>query len=314
MDATVLLNRILAKGKLRHLQAVVRLDELRNMTRAAESMGVTQSALSQLLADLERLLETRLFLRHARGVEPTGVANSLIAVAKRVLYAVEDGAEALSAGLYGARHFVHVSATTSTIENLVAPTLGRFLIDQPDIHVTVDEHTGQALDASFIGEVYDMVCCLRRDVLPEGWAFEPMLQDRLVAVCSSRARLAKGGTVTPEALGRALWIPNHARTASRRGFEYLARRYGWSDVNTLNLATRSLPLTYDLLQRQEAVTVLPRSLLTPWLRAGTVVALPIEIDIPHWELGVHWRPERATPATQMLIRALRASIPAAKSL
>ncbi|MBE9639653.1 LysR family transcriptional regulator [Salipiger mangrovisoli] len=304
MDASTLLNRLLIRGKFRHLHALVRLNELRNMSRAASAMGVTQSALSQSVADLEALLETTLFFRHARGVEPTPVALQLIEMAERMLHALEDGTQALAAHILGATRFVRVAATASAIENFIVQALPAFTAKHPEIHITIDELSGQALDASLSSGEHDMVCCLKRETLPEGWSFHSCVEDRLVPVCSTTSHLAQLDVVSAEDLGRATWLPNHVRTASRRGFEYLATRHGWTDVKTLNLTTRSISLTLSLLQARDLVTVLPRTLIAQGIRTGTLLELPFSIDVPHWELGVHWKKSEASPAARILFEAL----------
>ena len=48
-SATVLLNRLLARGKFRHVQALLRLAELGSVQRAADAIGVTQSSVTQTL-------------------------------------------------------------------------------------------------------------------------------------------------------------------------------------------------------------------------------------------------------------------------
>ena len=66
--STVLLNRLLARGKFRHAQVLLHLAELGSVQRAADAMGMTQSSVTQSLAYLEQLLESQLFHRHARGL------------------------------------------------------------------------------------------------------------------------------------------------------------------------------------------------------------------------------------------------------
>ena len=60
-SATALLNRLLVRGKFRHIQVLLKLAELGSIQRTAESIGITQSAVTQTLAYLEEMLETPLF-------------------------------------------------------------------------------------------------------------------------------------------------------------------------------------------------------------------------------------------------------------
>lgn len=74
---------------LRQLAYFVRIVELRNMTRAAESLYVAQPALSQQMALLESDVETPLLVRNPRGVEPTAKGEILYRQAKTILREVD---------------------------------------------------------------------------------------------------------------------------------------------------------------------------------------------------------------------------------
>ncbi|MHB9119505.1 MAG: LysR family transcriptional regulator [Burkholderiales bacterium] len=75
--------------ELRHLKAISALAETANVTRAAEKLHLTQSALSHQLAALEDYLETPLFERQQRPLKLTAAGNTLLALARRVLPEVE---------------------------------------------------------------------------------------------------------------------------------------------------------------------------------------------------------------------------------
>lgn len=62
---------------LRHLRALVSVVALRSLNRAAETAGLSQPALTQGLAKLERQLGVLLFDRHSGGVEPTMAGTAL---------------------------------------------------------------------------------------------------------------------------------------------------------------------------------------------------------------------------------------------
>ncbi|MBO8190166.1 LysR family transcriptional regulator [Streptomyces oryzae] len=92
------------------LRSFVRAAELGQFQHAADELGVTQQAVSKRIAALERELETRLFTRTARGVEPTldgqaflSHARSIVASADRAVAAVRPGSRALRIDVLGLR-------------------------------------------------------------------------------------------------------------------------------------------------------------------------------------------------------------------
>ena len=82
LRSSVVLNRLLTRLRVRHIQVLVKLADLGNVKRAALAVGVSQPAATLLLADMERLIATPLFLRHSRGVTPTQMALDLLPLAR----------------------------------------------------------------------------------------------------------------------------------------------------------------------------------------------------------------------------------------
>jgi DNA-binding transcriptional LysR family regulator len=70
---------------LRQLQAFSSVYRMRSITRAARELGITQSAASLLIQQLEVQLGIRLFDRSTRSVQPTLAANEAFHAAERML-------------------------------------------------------------------------------------------------------------------------------------------------------------------------------------------------------------------------------------
>src|SRR5258706_11150847 len=71
--------------KLRHLQLLVALDELRHVGRAAEFLSISQPAVSKTLAEIERMYGLSLFDRSTRGTVPTASGSGLLRFPRSVL-------------------------------------------------------------------------------------------------------------------------------------------------------------------------------------------------------------------------------------
>lgn len=76
--------------ELRHLRYFVTLAETLNFTRAADLLYISQSALSQQVADLESELGVRLFRRTKRSVELTNSGKVMLIESRKVLRQVEQ--------------------------------------------------------------------------------------------------------------------------------------------------------------------------------------------------------------------------------
>ena len=76
--------------RLRDLYAFSTVIRLGSMGKAALELGVSQPAVSEVIADLEHAVGARLFDRTPRGVEPTAEGSSL---ERHVVAAFEAGHE-----------------------------------------------------------------------------------------------------------------------------------------------------------------------------------------------------------------------------
>lgn len=72
------------------LRIVTALYEYRNVSRAAEHVGMSQPGFSTALGRLRRHLNDPLFVRTSEGMQPTPRAEHIVASARRVLQTVED--------------------------------------------------------------------------------------------------------------------------------------------------------------------------------------------------------------------------------
>ena len=81
--------------ELRHLRYFVAVEETLSFTRAAESLYISQSTLSQQIADLEQELGTKLLDRNRRRVALTGSGRALLVESHRILAQVAGLSEGI---------------------------------------------------------------------------------------------------------------------------------------------------------------------------------------------------------------------------
>ena len=304
-SASTLLNRLVVKSKFRHMQVLVKLAELGSMRRAAKAVNMTQPAISQLVSEMERLLETDLFFRHARGVEPTEATRDLLPVARRILQSLEDGVETVANRLHEQGGVVRISASPAALGGMIHGLLDDFATAHPDIQV----HISQTGDGDPLGGISedsaDIVCTRRPSVVPEGWTFERCLDDALVAVAGHTHPLSRLPAVGPEDLASSKWLLNRVGSVARNRFEDLSAAGGWTQSTRCQVVMHIPELTKEMLLTGKYLAVLPRSVALPWLDTGLVKELNTEINMPLAPLGFLWRAGGAGSATATFAAHLR---------
>ena len=284
-SADTILSRFVIRAKFRHMQVLVKLAELGSMRRAAEAINMTQPAISQQVSELEKLIGAPLFFRHAKGVEPTEVANELLPVAHRVLSALQDGSEAVAHRMRANAGTVSIAASPAAIGGLLLSTLGAFSEAHPHIQVQIIEGTGLGPDEDMFGSA-DIICTREPRIVPEGWSFVRCLEDRLIVVCGAHHPLAAKADVNELDLGHYKWLMNRSGSVARHKFEEALESYGWSEASRGSLILHVPELTRALLTTHEYLAILPQSVAQPWLSSGLVKSLDTNLTEPLPPLGV----------------------------
>lgn len=306
LNAQTLLTRLTTRARLRHMQALVMLDDLRSMTRAAQAMGMTQPAMTQLVAEMEQLLETTLFLRHSRGVDPTPVAEDLLPVARRILMAMEEGAEAIASRIRRDSGPVRVAATVAGVGMLLDRALPPLVEAHPGVQIQVESVVGQTLAAAFNADDFDLVLCRRRGAVPEGWVFVECGEDISVVVAGKRHPLAGRAVVTADDLAGCRWLQNHVASLARHAFDDLRELHGWQNIQEVHVISRIPELVLSMLRDGRLVALLPRSVAMPKIEDGVLVELPFSISGSLDPVGFYWKPDSATPSIRLIAQGLSA--------
>lgn len=132
----------MARDPLNDLSAFVAVAEARSFTKAAAQMGLSQSALSHAMRQLEERMGVRLLARTTRSVGLTQAGERLLETVAPHLREIQSGLAALNllretpAGVLRLTTNEHAAAT------IIYPAMARLVRDYPDITVEVSVDNG----------------------------------------------------------------------------------------------------------------------------------------------------------------------------
>ena len=302
--ASVLLNRLLTRGKFRHVQVLLQLAELGSVQRTAEAVGTSQSAVTQSLAYLEELLETRLFERHSRGVRPTMACSQLLPVARQLMNGLAQGAESIAALNQRGKGLVRLFASPAATTGLVIQVLPTFLDRHPSIEIVLKEAEGEDLLLNVTGNEADLVACRRPPVIPEGWAFHPLMEDQLVVVASKGHWLARKRKLNWDDLTGHMWVLPPVGSVARTHFDALTERLHF-DAKAYPLVTRTVVALWWVLRQRDVLGFAPLSAVRHLIELGELTVLPVQGPIPMESLGLLAPTGEIAGATTLLVDHLR---------
>ena len=118
-----------------HLRTFLAVFQYASVTRAADNLHKTQSAVSIQLRRLEENLESQLFVRQARGVKPTLAGERLAAVAQRVVSELDRTAQSFRGN--AVRGEVRVGIPEEYGSDMLPKVLAEFSLQHPGVEVFV---------------------------------------------------------------------------------------------------------------------------------------------------------------------------------
>src|SRR5215467_9239922 len=125
------------RGNLDDLLAFVAVGRERSFTKAAAKLGVSQSALSHTIRELEARLGVRLLTRTTRSVSPTAAGERLLNTLGPRFEEIDAELAAVSELRQKPAGTIRITATEYAADTILLPKLAKLLRDYPDIKVEI---------------------------------------------------------------------------------------------------------------------------------------------------------------------------------
>lgn len=116
--------------------------EEQSFTRASKRLGLSQSALSQIVRRLEERLRLRLLDRTTRSVAPTAVGEQLLGTLSPMLRDLDASIAALSETKEKPTGTIRITSVEHAARQFLIPALARVLPDNPDVKVEIEVDYG----------------------------------------------------------------------------------------------------------------------------------------------------------------------------
>jgi len=275
--------RIGRRLRLRDLYVVFTVAECGSMAKAAERLRVTQSAISQMIADIEHELGVRLFDRSRRGVEATIYGQVLINRGKAAFDELRHGIQEINYLRNEGVGEIRIGCPETIAASVLPTALDTFSRQWPGVFFEVDTFVGSASAAKLRDRSIDLV------IVREGPALDPLaaseefevhriFEDRLCVVTGIESPWAHLKRNILAGLADAPWI---------------VLPYGWGEEvipsafqarglppPRIVLKTFSMHLRLHLLATGRFVSALPASVLRLHAQRFSLKELPVKLP-PH---------------------------------
>jgi DNA-binding transcriptional LysR family regulator len=293
--------------KLRDLRLFFAVVESGSMAKVAAQLGVSQPAVSQVMADLEHALGVRLLDRSRKGVEPTIYGQALL---KRGLVALDELKQSVRDIQFladPATGELKIGCPESLAGAILPQFIERFSERYPRVLVHIANIPTPALtDPGLRERKYDLILARlaipRRDqYLLEDLNVECLFDDPLILAAGAHNRWARRRKVDLAELVEEPWIlaPPNTWNYSRVAEAFQMRGI---DMPIAGMVTMSVPLIINFLAKGSFIAAFPRSAT----RLNSLRELPVEMpDRPFPVAIVTLKNRTSSPVVERFIECAR---------
>ncbi|EHG6164802.1 pca operon transcription factor PcaQ [Escherichia fergusonii] len=295
--------------RLRHLHTFVAVAQQGTLGRAAETLNLSQPALSKTLNELEQLTGTRLFDRGRLGAQLTPPGEQFLTHAVKVLDALNNAAQALNRKEGLNSDIVRIGALPTAALGILPAVLGQFHRQHKDTMLQVATMNNTMLLAGLkSGEIDIGIGRMSDPELMGGLNYELLFLESLKLVVRPNHPLLQENVT----LSRVMEWPvvvSPKGTVPRQNAETLLQSQGCKIpdgcIETLSASlSRQLTVDYDY------VWFVPSGAVKEDLRQGSLLALPVPTQGAGEPIGILTRVDaQLSSGAQILISAIRKNMP-----
>jgi DNA-binding transcriptional LysR family regulator len=263
---------------------------LGSMGKAAQELGVSQPAVSEVIADLEHALGVRLLDRTPQGVETTayGVAldRRVLAVFDELKQGIKD-IEFLSDPTVGE---VRIGCPESISAAILQPICEAFLQQYPRVVLDVDTVNTLSFAQKLRDRSLDVVLArggwpLEDAQLVTDFNVETLYDDELVIAVSNRSPWAGRRKLDISELRDEHWI---LTSGDRWNYQVIANAFQMRGVEMpeISIKTISVHLRVNMVATGKFITTFPRSVVDLYADRFGLKVLPIDLPNSNWPVKI----------------------------
>jgi len=291
--------------RLRDLHVFFTVTQRGSMAKAAVELGVSQPAVSEVIADLEHALGVRLLDRSPRGVEPTMYGEALfkrsIAVFDELKQSVRD-IEHLADPTSGE---IKVACPRAVAFTIIPHVVERFREKYPRVILHLDE-VAPASEVRNFPELrerkYDLVLARRSSLEPEAdragdLNIDLLFDDRMVICVGPQSKWARRRKIDLAELVDEPWIMQAPYSWNYQCLAEAFRARGL-DLPQASLVTLSMPVVTHFLAKGHSIAAVPGSVA----RLNALNVLPVDLPVRPWPVTIVTLKNRTlSPAVERFI-------------
>lgn len=207
------------------LKTFIKLCEIRNFTKTAEALSMSQPTVSLHIRNLEELFQTQLIQRNSKQLQITPTGEILLDSAKQIIQLLEQTKKDIFEHHHKIYGHLKIGASFTIGEYILPKLLSKIKEEYPNLNFEII--------IGNTGEIVEYVKLFKVDIgLIEGTTDEKLLhihpfqKDELVIISSSNHPLSKKDKVTIRDLQNEQWISRESGSGTRENLNHFLHSNG----------------------------------------------------------------------------------------
>jgi DNA-binding transcriptional LysR family regulator len=282
-------NQIGRRIKLRDLHVFFTTAQHGSMAKAAKQLGVSQPAVSEIIADLENALGVRLLDRHPHGIEPTNYGAALIRRSRAVFDELKQSVRDIEFLADPAAGEVKLGCTEA-MAAILSPVMERFTRQYPRVLLRTILVARPFDLAGLRGRSLDFtvghLAKVPGDRLVDDLNVEVLFDDRLVVAAGASSPWARRRRINLLDLQNEPWILAEAPDSWNYSVVADAFQALGLTMPKISVMTFSVHLRMGMLASGNFITTFPSAILRFHRNRRSIKVLPVELPDRPWPVVV----------------------------
>jgi len=271
---------------LKQVRYFVAAAETEKVSAAASSLGISQSAVTVAIKELEAQLGVSLIRRRVGGIELTQDGHKFLLHARNIEANIVDAMNSMTNKEAQTTGSIRLGVTYTGVGYYLLPKLARFRRAYPNVLFSLIEMDRSGLEKALHDGGIDLALVIVSNLSRgHGLRYRMLMRSPRTLWLSSGHRLNRLSRISLQDLRDETYVQfasDEAPVAARRYLKVTPK---------VILSTSSMEAVRGIVATGEAVTVLAHLVYRPWsLDGGRVESRPLSDRLPSLDLGLAWNP------------------------
>lgn len=256
---------------LRHFKIFVAVCDKMNMTKASDTLFMSQSAVSQAISELENHYGLRLFERLSKKLYITQAGEKLLSYARYIIklnIELENEMKTLNE-----KGSIRIGASVTVGAYVLHKLVSHFQRENTEVDIQVYEENTTKIEKMLLHDEID-IALVEGETTNSDIINKPFMNDELVLICGANHRFSKLSYIEPHELEKEKFIIREEGSGTRKTFEdkmmenQLTWQVTWVCNNTDTIKTA--------VAEGLGVSVISRNSVINELDSGILCEIPIK--------------------------------------